>query len=282
MTKRQRWATAVLLSLALVLTACSCCKTPLPTRTPTVKAEDREPGKKVFPKETTFSGSDADIILDAGTTVSPPVDKIDVRDVKDPPEGIEPIVAVDIRPDDLSFSPPARLRFLIPDYREPPYFNGQKLDIKQYHEISKTWILAGRANVIASDQIAEGEIDHTTIFALTFPEEPPPLIFPEEPLPVTLVSFVGGEPVPNLAKSWEASEDFLQWTFHLVEGREMADGTPYTSDMVQEIFDLNEKGYEAIKGYAGSERLDDYTIMLTLEAPNANFLREVSQIELPR
>lgn len=105
---------------------------------------------------------------------------------------------------------------------------------------------------------------------------------PEGPPPVTLVSFVDGEARPNLAEAWEVSEDGLQWIFFLAEGREMSDGTPYTSDIVEEILTLNEEGYEQIKGYEGSEKIDDYTIMLLLETSNPDFLREVSQIELPQ
>jgi hypothetical protein len=113
-------------------------------------------------------------------------------------------------------------------------------------------------------------------------EEAPPVTEPEEPPPVTLVSFVDGEARPNLAETWEVSEDGLQWTFFLAEGREMSDGTPYTSGIVEEVLTLKEEGYQRIKGYAGSEKIDDYTIMLVLETANPDFLREVSQIELPQ
>ena len=38
-----------------------------------------------------------------------------------------------------------------------------------------------------------------------------------------------GEVIPNLAKSWEISEDNLQYTFHLREGVHWSDGQPFTS-----------------------------------------------------
>lgn len=98
------------------------------------------------------------------------------------------------------------------------------------------------------------------------------------PAAVTLVSFVGGEPQPNLAEKWDVSEDGLQWFFALKD-REMSDGTPYTADIIVPF--LNEEGGR-IKGYAGSEPIDDYTIVLQLETPNPELLREVAEIELPR
>jgi hypothetical protein len=105
---------------------------------------------------------------------------------------------------------------------------------------------------------------------------------PEGPPPVTLVSFVDGEARPNLAEAWEVSEDGLRWTFFLAEDREMSDGTPYTSAIVEEVLTLKEEGYEQIRGYEGSKKIDDYTIMLLLSRPNPDFLKEVSQIELPQ
>ena len=47
-----------------------------------------------------------------------------------------------------------------------------------------------------------------------------------------LVKFNNGnqfEVLPSLAKSWEISDDQLEWTFHLVEGK-WHDGTPITAD----------------------------------------------------
>lgn len=41
-----------------------------------------------------------------------------------------------------------------------------------------------------------------------------------------------GEVIPNLAKSWEISEDNLQYTFHLRKGIHWSDGHPFTADDV--------------------------------------------------
>jgi hypothetical protein len=97
--------------------------------------------------------------------------------------------------------------------------------------------------------------------------------------PVTLVSFVGGEPRPNLALKWDVSENGLQWFFALDPDRRMANGDPYTAHVVVPI--LNELGGQ-IKGYGGAEPVDDYTIELYLKEPNPDLLGELAQIELPR
>ena len=39
-----------------------------------------------------------------------------------------------------------------------------------------------------------------------------------------------GEIVPDLAESWETSEDGLEWTFHLRPGLRFSDGSPVTAD----------------------------------------------------
>jgi hypothetical protein len=103
----------------------------------------------------------------------------------------------------------------------------------------------------------------------------------ELPPPATLVMLVDGEVVPNLATSWEVSEDGLEWTFHLDSGREMADGTPYTSQIVHEVFTLEERGYVYIDDYVESEIIDDFTIRLFLGKPNPEFIQQVATIELP-
>jgi peptide/nickel transport system substrate-binding protein len=43
---------------------------------------------------------------------------------------------------------------------------------------------------------------------------------------------VSGEVIPNLAKSWEISEDNLQYTFHLRQGVHWSDGHPFTAEDV--------------------------------------------------
>ena len=47
------------------------------------------------------------------------------------------------------------------------------------------------------------------------------------------------EPLPNLAKSWEWSEDGHQLTMHLIEGAKWSDGVPFTADDVMFYWDDN-------------------------------------------
>jgi hypothetical protein len=105
---------------------------------------------------------------------------------------------------------------------------------------------------------------------------------PPPPPPPTLVTLVDGEVFPNLATEWFVSEDGLEWTFILAEGREMDDGTPYTSHLVHEVFTLQEQAYVYIDDYAGSEIIDDFTIRFFLGKPNPEFLQQVARVELPQ
>ena len=79
----------------------------------------------------------------------------------------------------------------------------------------------------------------------------------------TLVMFSESlEIVPGLASSWEASEDGLQWTFHLREAR-WHDGTPVTAQDAK--FSI-----ERIKDpETASPRSGDFAVVQTVEAPDA-------------
>src|SRR5690625_4290996 len=46
------------------------------------------------------------------------------------------------------------------------------------------------------------------------------------------------EPLPHLAKSWDVSEDGLEWTFHLNDNIYWHDGVQFTSDDVKFTFDM--------------------------------------------
>lgn len=84
------------------------------------------------------------------------------------------------------------------------------------------------------------------------------------------------EPIPNLAKSWEWSDDGMQLTMHLLEGAKWSDGQPFTADDViftweDLISDPNVVRLNGTKNDAFTvggkpatlEKVDDYTIRWT-------------------
>ena len=86
------------------------------------------------------------------------------------------------------------------------------------------------------------------------------------------------EPIPNLAKSWEWSDDGLELTMHLVEGAKWSDGVPFTSEDVifnweDMISDPNVNSWKQIDNWswdgeaATLEALDDFTIKWTFPVP---------------
>jgi peptide/nickel transport system substrate-binding protein len=86
-------------------------------------------------------------------------------------------------------------------------------------------------------------------------------------------------PMPNLAKSWEWSEDGHELTMHLVEGIKWSDGVPFTSadvmftweDNIQDPNVVPAVGTTAATFGEGTtlEAIDDYTIKWTFQQPFA-------------
>lgn len=92
-----------------------------------------------------------------------------------------------------------------------------------------------------------------------------------------------GEIVPWLAESWEVSEDASSYTFTLREGATFSDGDPVDAEAVKVNFDRAAdlgaratlaRGYLA--GYQGTEVVDDHTVTVTFDGPNAQFLQATS------
>jgi peptide/nickel transport system substrate-binding protein len=86
------------------------------------------------------------------------------------------------------------------------------------------------------------------------------------------------EPMPEIAKSWEWSEDGMQLTMHLIEGAKWSDGQPFTSDDVMftwegYILDDNVNAPRHLDAWtwndepASLEALDEYTIRFTFPVP---------------
>jgi peptide/nickel transport system substrate-binding protein len=89
-----------------------------------------------------------------------------------------------------------------------------------------------------------------------------------------------GIPQPQLIKSWEASEDLTEWTLYLQEGVTFNNGKPFGADDV--IWNIlhwldPDTGASAAAKLdmlppEGVEKVDDLTVKLTLDRPNADLL----------
>ncbi|WP_062204073.1 ABC transporter substrate-binding protein [Demequina salsinemoris] len=85
------------------------------------------------------------------------------------------------------------------------------------------------------------------------------------------------EIVPSLASDWEVSDDGLTYTFTLREGVTFHDGTELTSAAIQPSIDrMLTEGDSGpaylISDVASVDTPDDYTVVFTLDEPNAAFL----------
>ena len=92
---------------------------------------------------------------------------------------------------------------------------------------------------------------------------------------------------PGLATEWEVNEDATEYTFTLREDVTFHDGTPFNADAVKFTFDrivdpeLNSQmAFSFIGPYAESEVIDEYTIVVRFESPNAAFLDGLSHPQL--
>jgi peptide/nickel transport system substrate-binding protein len=83
------------------------------------------------------------------------------------------------------------------------------------------------------------------------------------------------EPLPNLAKSWEWSEDGHKLTMHLIEGAKWSDGVPFTSEDVMfywednvvdpNVSPLNGATPETFGEGTTLKAIDDYTVEWTFK-----------------
>ena len=97
---------------------------------------------------------------------------------------------------------------------------------------------------------------------------------------------------PNLAESWDISDDGFQWTFHLRRDILWTDGHPFSADDV--VFTFNDLIYNkeipssardvfTIDGKIFKvEKIDDFTVRFTLPVKFAPFLRGMQQAILPQ
>ena len=107
----------------------------------------------------------------------------------------------------------------------------------------------------------------------------------------TLIRFGPQGPplVPHVAKSYEASPDNKEFTFHLRKGMKWSDGHPFTADdiLFWWVDECNNKAVRGtppaimkIKGKVGDiKKIDDYTVKFTFPEAYGTFLAKVASWE---
>lgn len=88
------------------------------------------------------------------------------------------------------------------------------------------------------------------------------------------------EVIPNIAESFEASDDGREYTFTLREGMRWSDGEPFTADDIMFYIDDVSSNAEITPSrgtnpFTGT-KVDDYTVTITFERPNGLFLTELA------
>lgn len=91
---------------------------------------------------------------------------------------------------------------------------------------------------------------------------------------------------PNVAESWEVSDDATEFTFHLREGLKWSDGEPFTADdilfwyedlLMDEDVPTTAPDWMSVNGQVGVvEKIDDYTVKFTFAGPNGLFLQQLA------
>ncbi len=85
-------------------------------------------------------------------------------------------------------------------------------------------------------------------------------------------------PLPQLAESWQVSEDGLTYTFHLQKAAKWHDGTPFTAAdvvfscdvMLKEVHPRARGNFERCESITA---LDDHTVVFVLKEPFAPFIK---------
>ncbi len=94
-----------------------------------------------------------------------------------------------------------------------------------------------------------------------------------------------GNFVPGLATEWSVADDQLTWTFRLREGVTFHDGSPFTAadvvftfERIPEVPNSPAPFTQRLAAIAGTEILDDHTLVVTTDAPAPNLITDLSTI----
>ncbi len=83
--------------------------------------------------------------------------------------------------------------------------------------------------------------------------------------------------IPNVAESFEASEDAKTFTFKLRDGMKWSDGQPYTADdltfYVEDISKNKELTANRGENPPDIQKIDQYTVKITFQQPNGLYLQ---------
>lgn len=94
----------------------------------------------------------------------------------------------------------------------------------------------------------------------------------------------GGKIGPMLAKTWEASADGTEWTFHLRDDVKFHNGEDFDARdvvfTVQRVFDEGLRQAFLIPSFQGVEALDEHTVMIRTAEPQGSFLNNLAFISI--
>lgn len=98
------------------------------------------------------------------------------------------------------------------------------------------------------------------------------------PVMESLISGVDkqGNPVPQLAESWDISDDGLTYTLHLRQNAKWHDGKPFTADdvvfTVEKLLPVSPNSGPLAKLTSSVTKVDDHTVKLVLKEPFAPYI----------
>lgn len=96
----------------------------------------------------------------------------------------------------------------------------------------------------------------------------------------SLVALENGKVVPELAESWEVSDDGLTYTFHLREGVKFSDGSAFNSEIAKKNIEAvrnHKENYSFLQSLAAIESVeapDELTLVLVLSSPCNSLLND--------